>query len=187
MAFRDVDQPGFRLDAESTTRLYRSQAEPLLIYFARRVFDAQDAVDLVADTFLTAFESRKNFRGTTEAQAIAFIYGIARNKLLALQHDNSTRARKTRQLPIERRELTDAEIERIEDLAELAPRRELVRQQLQSLSPEHQVALMLRIVDELDYKEVAMRIDTTEQAARARVSRGLKLLTTRLAQLEGLT
>ncbi len=184
MASRGIGEARFRLDADSTTRLYRSHAEPLLIFFANRVFDAEDAVDLVADTFLAAFESRRKFRGATEAEAVGFIYGIARNKLLALQHDNAMRARKIRQVPIERRELADAEIERIDHLSELAPRRELVERQLRTLTPEHQTALELRVVQELDYQDVALRMKVTEQAARARVSRGLKALATRISRLE---
>lgn len=187
MAFDGIRRARFKLDAESLASLYRRHAEPLLIYFARRVFDAEDAVDLVAETFATAFESAGNFRGTTEDEAIGFLYGIARNKLLAHIHDGAMRVRKTRQLPVDRRALADAEVERIEDLAELAVLRQAVREQLDLLSPEHRAALKLRIIEELDYGEVAARMNISEQAARARVSRGLKALATRLPAIEDLT
>ncbi len=176
----------FRLDAEALDRLYRARATPLLIYFARRLLDAEAAADLVAETFAAAFESRRGFRGTTEEEAIGYLYGIARNKLLAHVHADAMRAQKTRRVPVDRRALTDAELERVEELAGLADLRQAVREQLGALSPEHQTALRLRIVEELDYGEVAARMDITEQAARARVSRGLKALATRLPAFEDL-
>lgn len=184
MALRRPRGASFRLDAESLDWLYRRHAEPLLIYFARRVLDAEAAVDLVSETFAAAFQSRGKFRGTTEEEAIGFLFGIARNKLLAHIHDNATRTRKTRQLPVDRRALTDAEIERVEELAGLSGLRRTVREKFDSLSPEHRAALELRIVEELDYGEVAARMNISEQAARARVSRGLKALATQLTAAE---
>ena len=184
MAFHRVRRARFRLDAESLDWLYRRHAEPLLIYFARRLFDAEAAVDLVGETFAAAFQSRGKFRGNTEDEAIGFLYGIARNKLLVHIHDDAIRIRKTRQLPVDRRALTDAEIDRVEELAGLEALRLAVREQLDSLSPEHQAALKLRIVDELDYGAVAACMNISEQAARARVSRGLKALATRLPAAE---
>lgn len=186
MAFDLVRSGRFRLDSESLDRLYRAHSEPMLIFFARRLFDAEAAVDLVAETFATGFQARGKFRGTTEDEAIGFLYGIARNKLLAHIHSDAMRTEKARQMPVDRRALTDAEMERVEELAGLAPLRRMVREELQALSPEHQAALRLRIVEELDYAEVAQRMDVSEQAARARVSRGLRALATRLPALEEL-
>jgi DNA-directed RNA polymerase specialized sigma24 family protein len=73
MASRGTRRRCIRLDAESLNWLYRRHAEPLLLYFARRLFDAEAAGDLVAETFATAFQSRGKFRGTTEDEAIGFL------------------------------------------------------------------------------------------------------------------
>lgn len=186
MALRGARRARFRLDAESLDRLYREHAEQLLTYFARRVFDAEAAVDLVSETFAAAFEARSKFRGSTEEEAIGFLFGIARNKLLAHIHDNATRTRKSRQIPVDRRALTDAEIERIEELAGLSALHQAVREKFDLLPLEHQAALELRIVEELDYGEVAARMNISEQAARARVSRGLRALATQLTAAEDL-
>jgi DNA-directed RNA polymerase specialized sigma24 family protein len=47
---------------------------------------------------------------------------------------------------------------------------------LEDLSPQQRDAVRLRVVDELAYPVVAARLGITEQAARARVSRALRVL-----------
>jgi RNA polymerase sigma-70 factor (ECF subfamily) len=58
----------------------------------------------------------------------------------------------------------------------LALLRERVADGLAGLSAEHQTALRLRVVDELPYPAVAAQLAISEDAARARVSRGLRRL-----------
>ena len=66
---------------EDFSGLYAMQAERVLIYLARRVLDPEVAVDLMAETFAQAFEGRRSFRGSTQEQAAAWVFGIARNQL----------------------------------------------------------------------------------------------------------
>jgi RNA polymerase sigma-70 factor (ECF subfamily) len=53
-----------------------------------------------------------------------------------------------------------------------------------ALPPDQQRAVELRVVEELDYAQVAERMTVTEQVARARVSRGLRAMARELAPLE---
>jgi hypothetical protein len=46
--------------------LYRAECERMLVYFARRVYDAQLALDLVAETFARAYGSRDGVTGKAE-------------------------------------------------------------------------------------------------------------------------
>jgi RNA polymerase sigma-70 factor, ECF subfamily len=57
-----------------------------------------------------------------------------------------------------------------------------VTAQLARLPPEQRDALRMRFVDELGYPEVARRLQVSEDAARARVSRGLRRLAAALDQ-----
>lgn len=66
-----------------------------------------------------------------------------------------------------------AEIERDAGLGVL---RSELSAALAQLSPGVRSAVQLRIVDELPYSDLAGRLGITEQAARARVSRGLSSL-----------
>jgi RNA polymerase sigma-70 factor (ECF subfamily) len=59
-----------------------------------------------------------------------------------------------------------------------------LRAEVSELSPAHRDALRLRIVEELPYPEVARRLEISEPAARARVSRALRALVEPLRHLE---
>jgi RNA polymerase sigma-70 factor (ECF subfamily) len=164
------------LDHYDISRLYRRHARAMTAFFARRTYDPEAAVDLLAETFAVAFEDRDSFRGEGDEAAIAWIYGIARHQLSGFYRRGSVERRAMAKLGVERRELTDPEYERIEELAGVAQTRRQVATALGQLPSEHAFALRLRVVDELGYNEVAAALGISEQAARARVSRGLRAL-----------
>jgi RNA polymerase sigma factor (sigma-70 family) len=170
------------LDADDISRLYRSHARAMLTFFARRTYDPETAVDLVAETFAAAFASRHQFRGDSDEEAGAWVYGIARHQLSALYRRGQVERRALSRLGVERRALTDPEYDRIEQLADLAELRNLVADRLAELPAEHQLVVRLRIVDERSYADIGAALDISEQTARARVSRALRALA---AQLEG--
>jgi RNA polymerase sigma-70 factor (ECF subfamily) len=80
--------------------------------------------------------------------------------------------------------LTDADYERVEELADLRSQRAVVAQALAELSFEHREALRLRVVEEQPYSEVARTLGITEETARARVSRALRALSNATTKLE---
>ncbi|MDX6547298.1 MAG: Sigma-70, region 4, partial [Gaiellales bacterium] len=84
------------------------------------------------------------------------------------------------QLGIERRELSDPELERVQELAELDELRGRVAQELANLPADQAYLLRLRIVEQLEYSQLAAELHVSEQATRQRVSRALKALTQRL-------
>jgi RNA polymerase sigma factor (sigma-70 family) len=168
------------LDRNDISRLYRRHARAMTAFFARRTYDPEAAVDLLAETFAAAFEDRASFRGAGDDAATAWIYGIARHQLSAFYRHGSVERRAIAKLGIERRALTDPEYERIEEFAGLAQTRERIAAALSDLPDEGARALQLRVVDELGYDEVASTLGISEQAARARVSRGLRALAQRL-------
>ena len=104
------------------------------------------------------------------------MFAIARNQLT--DHFRSERAHGSavRRLGIERRGLTDTEYDRIEELSGTEQLRDMVADEVERLPSEQQDAVRLRLIDELSYDEVAERLGITQQAARARVSRGLRTL-----------
>jgi RNA polymerase sigma-70 factor (ECF subfamily) len=148
----------------------------MLGFFARRTFDPDAAVDLVAETFAAAFAGRHRFRGSGSDAEAAWLYGIARNRLADWRRRAAVERRALARLGVERRALTDAEYDRIEELAGLTELRTELRAGLAELSDDHRDALRLRIVEERDYADVAGRLGVSEQTARARVSRALHAL-----------
>ena len=162
------------LDADDIARLYAAHARPLVAFFARRTFDAQVAAELMAETFAAAVADRRAFRGGGDDAASAWLYGIARHQLSHWYRRASVERRALAKLGLDPPGLTDAEYERIEDLAGLAALRAEVAEAIASLPAEHRLALRLRVVEERSYAEVAAALGVDEQSARARVSRALR-------------
>lgn len=147
----------------------------MLAFFYRRTADAGLAADLTAETFAEALASRSSYRRMS-VPAEAWIFGIARNQLRRAfrRGEASTKAR--RGIGIERLEVDDVSLERIEELLDLQPTRDAIQQALGEVSPAIAEALRLRIGLEMSYPEVARRLGCSERAARVRVSRGLRRL-----------
>jgi hypothetical protein len=55
---------------------YMAQSRELLAFFVRRTFDFEVARDLTAETFAQAFEHRRRFRGSTDAEASGWLYAL---------------------------------------------------------------------------------------------------------------
>jgi RNA polymerase sigma-70 factor (ECF subfamily) len=162
--------------------LYDSMSRPVLVFFTRRVFDGELALDLTAETFARALESSGRFRGTGDREAAAWIWGIARNVLGEFFKRGRVERRALRRLGLEPPAITSDEIERIEQLAGVEELRVAVAQALATLGADQREALRLRVVDELDYPVVARRLGVSEPTARARVSRGLRRLAAALEE-----
>lgn len=155
---------------------YEQHAEGVLRYTARRVYDPEVAFDLAAETFAQAYLARKEFRGGTEDEAAAWLYTIAKRQLARYFRRGDAERRALRRLAIQLPTLDASQQQRIKELAGLSDLRRTLREELEQLSAAQRRALHLRVVEELPYSEVASRMGISEQAARARVSRGLKAL-----------
>jgi RNA polymerase sigma-70 factor (ECF subfamily) len=162
------------LSVDDIASLYRHNARGMLSFFARRTYDPDVAMDLVAETFAAAIADRAQFRGATLEEARAWLFGIARHKLSAWYRRGDVERRAVERLAVERRRLTEAEQERIGELADLDGRRPKVREHLDELPVRVREAIELRVVGERSYREVAEALHISEEAARARVSRGLR-------------
>jgi RNA polymerase sigma factor (sigma-70 family) len=157
------------LGHDAIVDLYRRLRPRLASFFLRRTRDPEAAIDLVAETFARALEHARRFRGGADADP--WVWGIARNVL----------AEHVRRDHVEQRTLRRLASEPAVTTAEIAvptgdASRGAATQALEMLVVEQRDALHLRVVEELDYDVVARRLDVTEPAARARVSRGLRKL-----------
>jgi RNA polymerase sigma-70 factor (ECF subfamily) len=170
-------------DPHAFGQFYEANDVHVLAFFARRTYDIEVSRDLTAETFAQAFRSRKRFRGTTDEEARAWLYGIARHLLSRYVRRGAVVQRASAKLGIELPELQEGEQERIIELAGLQDIRATVAEQFDRLGEDQRRAVQLRVVDELPYRDVAARLDITEATARARVSRGLRQLAELLDRL----
>jgi len=161
---------------EEFSRLYERHARGLLVFFQRRVHDAELATDLMSDTFTIALERRDQFRGTTDSELSGWLWSIARSVLRDQERRGETMRLGARRLGRERRALTDREIERIEDLASSSQLREAVARSLEQLPEDQREAVRLRIVEGLPYSEIARRLGLSDSGTRTRVTRAMRQL-----------
>ncbi|HEY5195492.1 MAG TPA: RNA polymerase sigma factor [Solirubrobacteraceae bacterium] len=160
----------------SISSLYARHRDDLLVFLVRRTADVQLAVDLWAETFAQALASQGRYRGSGDEEAAAWLYAIARHQLARYYRRGRAERRAMTRLGIERPVLdpeTEDEIIRRAGLGELRRELELA---VATLSDDVRAAITLRVIDELPYSAVASELAISEQAARARVSRGLRTL-----------
>jgi RNA polymerase sigma-70 factor, ECF subfamily len=160
---------------EAFVTFYRRHAEALLRYFARRTLEPDVAAELTAETFAEAYASRARYRDVGSEPA-AWLFGIGRHQLSRFFRNGGVDARARRRLGMPERVVSDEDHERIERLADLPEVRRTVAEALDRLPAGERRAVALRVVDELAYDEVARTLACSQEAARARVSRGLRRL-----------
>lgn len=173
------------LDSDELARLYRRYAQQLLLFFQRRVRDPEVATDLVADTFTIALERRAQFMGMSATELSGWLWAIAQSRLRDHERHGEVVTRIERRLGRERRALTDREIERIEELAGIEQLREAVREQMESLPEDRREVLQLRVIENLPYSEIAVRLGLNVETVRMQVSRTLRQLAIQLAKEPG--
>jgi RNA polymerase sigma-70 factor, ECF subfamily len=164
------------LNADELADLYDLHAEAILAFLVRRTWDPEVAVDILAETFAVAIGCRDRFRGRDCDAARAWLFGIARHQLADHFRRDGAQRRALVRLGIERRPLTDLEYERIEELAGSRELRDRVAEELDALPVEQREAVRLRVVEEQGYQTLSRTLDISQDAARARVSRGLQAL-----------
>jgi RNA polymerase sigma factor (sigma-70 family) len=164
-----------RTRPEAFGEFYRRHAEDLLRFFARRTLDPDVAAELTAETFAQAFASRLRFRDRGQG-GVGWLYAIGRHQLGRFYRHGAVDARARARLGMPRREVSNEDYERIEELIDSEGVRDAVAEAFATLPAGQREAMTFRVIEGLTYQEVAQRLRCTEQTARARVSRGLRKL-----------
>jgi RNA polymerase sigma factor (sigma-70 family) len=162
-------------DAEAFGVFYRRHAGALLAYLAYRMRDADEAVDVLAETFAAAFEARRRYRpGPVPARG--WLFGIANHKVAEIRRKRSRERRALGRLGLERVVVDDDQLEQVHELVDAqraGPRLALF---VEGLPARQREAVLARVIEERDYPEVALAAGTSEVGARKLVSRGLARL-----------
>lgn len=144
--------------------LFSRHSGRVLSYCAKRGLSPEQSQDVVQIVFLQIF--RKKHLYNPAHPALAWIYVITRSELKDERH----------------RELRHR-AESADFLSQIAAPdpityedRDEVQALLAELKPHEQEALKLRYLDELEYEEIAQKLQQSESSIRQIVSRGLKFL-----------
>lgn len=159
-------------DIEAFGLFFDRHAERILRYFQLRTAAGDVARDLCAETFAAALISLHRY-DPSQGPARAWITGIARNKLYnwfrSERMDREARHRLRLHTPlvhVDDLDLSDLRIDLRSRVGELDAA-------LATLSEPVRDAVLLRVVHELPYADIAERLTCSPGAARVRVSRGL--------------
>lgn len=165
-------------DADAFAVLYRRYLPVVLRWCLSETGDRELAADLSAEVFAAALKSVRRYRAE-QGTVLAWLLGIARNKLLESRRRGRVADSARRRLRLEPVLLTDADLERVEERASLD---EDVMARVQELPPALRDALMGRVLEERSYEQIAVELRCSESVVRQRVSRALKTLRSQMEE-----
>jgi len=158
---------------ETLVRLYQTRMVNFSLAIVR---DVGDAEDVAQETFLRAYRSLARFRG--ESSFKTWLYTIATNTARSALDRRSRRERVSRQsLDDERLALAADQVEDgLSDVESTLVRRQAIDQALAMLPDELRVAVVLRDVEGLDYKEIARVTSAPVGTVESRIFRARQRL-----------
>lgn len=168
-------------EAEAFGAFYRRHERGVLLFFLRRTSSAELAADLTAEVFAAALGAAHRFRPGAKP-AIAWLYGIANNKLVSSYNRGRVEERARKRIQAEPLVLNDDALERVEALADAERSTEILRDLLAQLPVDQHSAVRAHVLDERPYDEIAEDLETSQAVVRQRVSRGLRSLRTNLKE-----
>ena len=180
MARTEDDERPLGRDAEvaaqaELTKLYASHGRDVLAYALRRTASAEDAADVVADTFLVAWRRLENV--PPEPDARLWLYGVARRTLANQRRGAERRGRLAERL----RDEASAMLESVTPYEE----RERILTALAALAPDDRELLILVGWEGLSPGEAARVLEISGVAARARLHRARRRLAKALEERAG--
>ena len=158
-----------RSDAAAFRELYDRYAARIYGFQLRRCGNEAAAYDLTAETFAQAWLARIRFRDEAGGSAGPWLFAIARHVLLASVRRGALERRACERLGL------------LEDLDRPATQPseawlDGLDEALASLPEAQREAVVLRVVDDLNYAEIGAVQSISPGAARVRVHRGLSAL-----------
>jgi RNA polymerase sigma factor (sigma-70 family) len=157
-------------DASAFRTLYDRHSPGLYRYFLRRTANAEDSLDLCAETFAQAWLSRDRFEDRCGGDIGPWLFGIARRVFFRSARSRRIESNARRRLEVSvaadriDAPASDTWVEETED--ELHVR-------LDSLPDSQRHAVTRRYLEDADYEDIAGELGISNTAARIRTSRGV--------------
>jgi RNA polymerase sigma factor (sigma-70 family) len=163
-------------EPDAFTVFYKRHVDVVLAYLRRRTSSPEAAADLMAETVAAALLALHANTQPLEIEVpVAWLLGIARNKLFESYRRGKVEAAAREKLGLEPLVLDDTDLALVDELSET----ELVEQLADLLPPDQLEALRARVIDEREYEDIARDLQCSEAVIRKRVSRALNTLRTR--------
>jgi RNA polymerase sigma-70 factor, ECF subfamily len=153
-------------DIEAFAELYRRHLTRIYRYHAAHVGNAKDAEDLTSQTFMSALEGIRTFRGT--GSFAAWILGIASHKRLMFYRGKKS------EVPLEEAIYYPSPELSTDKAAAQRLQLESISRALRKLSSERAEALILTYFGGLSHAETGRVLNKSEAAVKMLISRGLQ-------------
>jgi len=161
-------------EAGAFAAFYRRHIAVVLAYLGRRVDSRELAADLAGETFAAALIACARYR-PGESPALAWLLGIARNKLRESARRGRVESEARQRLGIPPLAFDDEDLQRVEELAAAG---ETALDLLAQLPAAQREAVRGHVIEEQGYEHLAAQLGHSEQLVRQHVSRGLRRLRT---------
>lgn len=154
---------------------YRRHVEDVLGFLRRRSGSAGLAADVCSEVFATVLLRCGRF-DPSRGEGRAWLFAIARHKLIDAQRRGSAERSARRRLGVPAITLDGADVEAIDALGSDP------EAYVAELPPDQRDAVRGRVLDELTYEDLARDAGVSPAAMRQRVSRGLAALRARMEE-----
>ena len=165
-------------DADAFDQLYARYLPLVVRWSVHATGNREVAADLTAEVFAASLTAARRFRPERGSVA-GWLLGIARNKLRESRRRGRVESSSRRRLRIEPVSLTDADLERVEELASLDA---TIIPLVEGLPATLCEALTERVLHERPYEDIASELRCSESVVRQRVSRALRILRSQLEE-----
>lgn len=157
---------------------------PVRRFFARQGLSPEDALDLAQETFLGIYRGLKGFRG--DARLSTWVFQIARTTWLKRLRSRSADKRAGVEVPAETIEPAEPAVARpaaqLDSMLDDERRRQLDRA-VRRLPEQMRRALLLRIGQDLKYRQIAEEMDVSIDTVKAHLFQARQRLKAELADL----
>ncbi len=163
---------------ETVGRLYGQLGQAIYNFFVNRGCSKEEARDLRQETFLRAFRGFDGFRRDSRPET--WVFGIAKKVWLHRLRDGKRQKRRGYEIPLkgddrnDRQAPIDGRLVSGDSPFETAARAEqvqLVRDALERLPPAMRDCTLLRMDQQMPYREIAQVLQLTESQVKTNLSR----------------
>lgn len=165
----DSDVPQIGRDPGLLDLFYREHASTVRAFLTRRLDDPNDVADLTADIFLAAMDAAHRYQ-PSQGRPVAWLLGIARNKVADRQRRHARRLRAESRI-VGHRLLDEDSIARIEERIEAQRLTRTLFRALATLPARDRELMEMVAVDGLSITEAAEQLGVKPGSARVRLHR----------------
>lgn len=171
------DLEGQRL-TEVPEDLFERYHRPVVAFFIRRGFSVEESRDLAQETFLRVYKYWGRFRG--ESSLGTWLFQIAANLYKNKIRSLAAKKREGEEMPLDDSREPESE-EDVLRMILLEERARFLWQALEELPPQMKKAVMLRLADEMKYREIAEKMDVSIETVKAHLYQARQHLRDRLS------